>query len=512
MMIPHVRRDLSFTRDGLQYKVASACDVVRIVMNDDDIQGKYVILLNGKRIGFDELESSKNASTTIYELPVNMSINEEACRIQILDLNRNKLILNEQFITAENVLFEFNRLVYYSEKDYENASLRYSFNDMEPESIQVTKEDEFISVPFADGEFVFRVPTLKVYDTLAHHWGDGTQYWIEEIGYETFMRVDYPEPINVKLFLGDYDIPVENDYSYGLGNVLHGLEFANKENIELKIRVYLDDVEYVSYQLGKIAVKERFAFPPKLKVENDKLLWDRGYGFVGRKDTIFKLKISSEDGYSSSFDLNLEEEFIADGLKLELGEYKYQIVKESGNIFLPSEEIITEGLFFVGDANELRFLHHRICIDKVSFYDSYFDKVMQKEIIKIYIDNLKYIATESVSDDGELPIYTGIVFFENKHGIRKEFSAKNEVTESGTLMKVNPVRVALLNDSVLSMVDSEGDEFDLGDGFYCYSFRDKDTGEIKYSFTDREYCDWNKKFYRGVDLYIYKREDGVNYV
>lgn len=131
---------------------------------------------------------------------------------------------------------------------------------------------------------------------------------------------------------------------------------------------------------------------------------------------------------------------------------------------------------------------------------------MQKEIIKICIDNLKYVGTESVSDDGELPIYTGIVFFENKHGIRKEFSDKNEVTESGTLMKVNPVRVALLNDSVLSMVDSEGDEFDLGDGFYCYSFRDKDTGEIKYSFTDREYCDWNKNFYRGLDLYIYKRE------
>ena len=30
----------------------------------------------------------------------------------------------------------------------------------------------------------------------------------------------------------------------------------------------------------------------------------------------------------------------------------------------------------------------------------------------------------SISDDGGLPVYTGIVFFENKHGIRKEFSDK----------------------------------------------------------------------------------------
>ncbi len=506
VIVPHVRKDLSFVRDGLQYKVASACDVVRIVMSEDDIQGKYVILLNGERISFDELGALKNGTNTIYELPINMRTNEEACRIQILDLNRNKLVLNEQFIIAENVLFEFDRLVYYSEKDFENASLRYSFDDTEPVSIQITNKDEFISVPFAEGEFVFRVPALKVYDSLAHHWGAGTQYWIEEIGYETFMRVEYPDSISVRLFLGDYDIPVEMDDSYGIGNVLHGLDHEDKDDVGLKIVAYIDDTVYASYQLAKIAVKERFAFQPKLIVERDKLLWDRGYGFVGRKDTVFKLKISSDNGYNETLNLNLEEELIADGLSLELGEYKYQIVKESGNIFMPAEELITEGIFFVGDANELRFLNHRICIDKASFYDFYSDKVMQKDIIKICIDNLKYIGTESVSDDGELPIYTGIVFFENKHGIRKEFSYQKEVTESGTLMKVNPVRVALLNDSVLSMVDFEGDEFDEGDGFYCYSFRDKDTGEIKYSFTDREYCDWNKKFYRGVDLYIYKRE------
>ena len=506
VIVPHVRRDLSFVRDGLQYKVASSCDVVRIIMNEDDIRGKYIILLNGERIGFDELGAIKNGSTMIYELPVNMSTNEEVCRIQILDLNRNKLVLNEQFITAENVLFEFNRLVYYSEKDFENASLRYSFNDMNPESIQVMKEDEFISVPFANGEFVFSVPTLKIYDTLVHHWGEGTQCWIEEIGDETFMRVEYPDSISVKLFLGDYEIPIENDGSYGIGNALHGWDYAENNDVDLKIKTYLDDGEYANYQLCKIALKERFAFQPKLVVEGDKLLWDRGYGFVGRKDTVIKLKISSDGGYSESFNLNLEEDLIAEGLCLELGEYNYQIVKESGNIFMPSEESIAEGIFFVGDVNEHRFLHHRICIDKVSFYDSYFDKVMQKEIVKICIDNLKYVGYESVSDDGELPIYTGIVFFVNKHGIRKEFSDKKEITESGTLMKVNPVRVALLNESVLSMVDCEGDEFDFGDGFYCYSFRDKDTGEIKYSFTDREYCDWNKKFYRGIDLYIYERE------
>lgn len=506
VIVPNVRRDLSFIRDSIRYKVASACDMVRIVMSEDDIQSKYFILFNGERISFDELGTSKSGLNTIYELPINMSTNEETCRIQILDLNRNKLVLNEQFIIAENVLFEFNRPVYYSEKDFENASLTYSFDDMNPVSIQLTKEDEFISVSFANGEFVFSVPVLKVYDTLEHHWDADTQYWIEEIGYETFMRFEYPDSISVKLFLGDYEIPVETDDSYGIGNVLHGLDHVDKDNVDLKISVYIDDDEHASYQLAKIAVKERFAFHPKLIIEEDKLLWDRGYGFVGRKDTVFKLKISSDNGYSESLNLNLEEELIADGLNLGLGEYKYQIVKESGNIFMASEELITEGIFFVGDVNELRFLQHRICIEEVSFYDIYSDKYMHKEIEKIYIDNLKYIGTESVADDGELPIYTGIVFFENEFGIREEFSDKNEVTESGTLMKVNPVRVALLNESVLSMVDSEGDEFDLGDGFYCSPSKNKDMGENKYSFKDKEYGDCEKEEYRVVDLYIYKRE------
>ena len=506
VILPNVRRDLFFIRDGLQYRVASACDNIRIIMGEDDIQGKYVILLNGKRISFSELNSSKNGTNTIYELPINMDKNEEACKIQILDINRNKLVLNDQFIIAENVLFEFNRLIYYSEKDYENASLTYSFSGMSPESIQVTKEDERISIPFANGEFVFAVPTLKIYDTMNHQWGANIQHWIGDISSETFIRVDNPDGIRVKLYLGDYDIPIENDGSYGLGNVVHGLDRNESNDFILKVIAYVDDVKYASYKLGNIVVEEQFSFQPKIKVENDKLLWDRGYGFIGRNDTVFKIRISSEKGYSEIFNLNINEELIADGYNLELGEYKYQILKESGNIFMPSEELVTEGVFFVGDINELRFLHHRIMIDKLSFYDLDSNKVMQTDIGKIYIDNLKYIGTESVSDDGELPIYIGTVFYENKNGVRKEYSDKNEVTESGTLMKVNPVRVALLNDSVLSLVDSDGDTFDSGDGFYCYSFKDKYTGAIKYSFTDREYCDWNKKFYHAVDLDMYKRE------
>lgn len=142
VIVPNVRRDLSFIRDSIRYKVASACDMIRIVMSEYDIQGKYVILLNGERISFNELSASKNGTNTIYELPINMSTNEEVCRVQILDLNRNKLVLNEQFIIVEKVLFEFNRRVYYSEKDFENANLWYSFDDMEPISIQLTKVDK----------------------------------------------------------------------------------------------------------------------------------------------------------------------------------------------------------------------------------------------------------------------------------------------------------------------------------------------------------------------------------
>lgn len=506
VMVPHVRKDLLYLQDGLQYKVASSCDVVRIVMSEDDIQGKYVILLDGEHIGFEELDSTVSGSNTIYELPVNLHSDKEVCRIQILDLNRNKLVLNEQFIIAENVLFEFNRLIYFSEKDFENAFLRYSIDESYPEIINIANGDENISVPYAGGEFVFSVPRLKIYDSLAHKWGAEAQYWIEEIGFETFIKLDVPDGITAQLSLGDRQIVPEMDGSYGLGNILHGSDFTDKDNVDVKVIVLVDGAVYANYRIAKIAIKERFLYQPKLILKDTFLKWDRGYGFVGRKDATFNLTIFSDSGFNKTYPLNLEEEIIADNLILELGEYKYKITKDSGNIFMPVSELITEGLFFVGDANELRFMNHRIAIGKVSFYDNYTDKVMQKDIVKICVDHLHFVGMEEVGDDGELPIYTGTVFFENKHGERKEFSEEQCIVDGVKMMKVNPARIALLNDSVLSLVDTEGDCFDEGDGFYCYSFRDKDTGEIKYSFTDREYVEWNKKFYRGVDLYMYKRE------
>lgn len=506
VMVPHVRRDLTYVQDGLQYKVASSCDVVRIIMSEDDIQGKYVILLNGERIGFDELDSTPNGTNIIYDLPVNLHSDNETCGIQILDLSRNKLVLNEQFIIAENVLFEFNRQIYFSNKDFENASIKYSIDESEPEIIVVSNGDEFITVPYAGGALVFSVPRLKAYDSLAHKWGADVQYWIEDLSFETFLKLDVPDGITVQVLLGNRPINPEMDGSFGLGNVLHGSEFIDKENVDLKVCILVDGTVYARYRLASIAVKERFSFQPKLVYESECLRWDRGYGFVGRKDATFNVAISADNGFSQSYPLDLNEELIANSVSLTLGEYKYKITKDSGNIFMPVSELITEGVFYVGDANELRFLNHRIEIGKVSFYDNYSDRVMQTDIVKICVDNLHFVGMEKVGDDGELPIYTGTVFFENKHGERKEFSAIQGVVDGVKLMKVNPVRVALLNDTVLSLVDSEGECFDEGDGFYCYSFRDKDTGEIKYSFTDREYVECNKKFYRGVDLYIYKRE------
>lgn len=506
VMVPHVRKDLLYLQDGLQYKVASACDVVRIVMSEDDIKGKYVVLFNGERIGFDELGAGKSGANTIYELPVNLHSDKEVCRIQILDLNRDMLILNEQFIIAENVLFEFNRLIYFSEKDFSNAFLKYSIDESDPEVIYVTNEDDNISVPYAGGELVFSVPRLKIYDSLAHKWGSEAQYWIEDIGFVTFMKIDVPDGFTTQFFLGDYQIVPEIDGSIGLGNALYGSNFSDTDNVEAKIVVSIGGAVYANYRIAQIAIKERFLYQPKLILDGTCLKWDRGYGFVGRKDSIFSVTVFSDKGFEQTYSLNLDEEVITSSISLELGEYKYRITKDSGNIFMPAPELVIEGLFFVGDANELRFMNHRIVIGKVSFYDNYTDRVTQKNIAKICVDHLHFVGMEEVGDDGEVPIYTGTVFFENKHGERKEFSEEQCVVDGVKMMKVNPARIALLNDSVLSLVDTEGDCFDEGDGFYCWSFRDKDTGELKYSFTDREYVEWNKKFYRGIDLYMYKRE------
>lgn len=505
-IIPNTSSDLTYVKDGKAYRVTQTCDTISIIVNDNDSTNKYVILLNDHRISLDELNSATKGNNIIYELPVSMDEDNETCHVQIMDLNRNKLVLDEWLITLDDLDYEFDKPIYYDEEDYEDAHLDYSFGETEMKSIPISKDDESVDVPYLDGELSFVIPKLVIQDSCEKTWNKDAQYWIDDVGHDSFLRIIVPDGVDLSATLGEKNIPEEADGRFGLGNAVHGSDYSDKKSVKLLIDTLIEGELYKQYLVGRIVVKEKFFSLPKIEYDKGVLLWDKGHGFIGKKGTAFSLMITSDDGFSHSFNLNLDDEVIESNIELPVGEYKYQITKASANIFDTQSVIIAEGTFVIGNINELRFRRKIIRIDKVSFYDYYTDRVRQEEIPNIYIDQIEFLGMETVGDDGELPVYKGTAFYNSKTGQRREFSFENKPSERGLIMKVNPVKIALINDSVLGMVDMEGDSFNEGDGFYCYSFRNADTGIIKYTFTDREYTESNKKYYRGIDLYMYERE------
>ena len=163
---------------------------------------------------------------------------------------------------------------------------------------------------------------------------------------------------------------VEGSGAFSLGNALHG--YGSEQNVSL-IYVYLRiserEKEAQQYCIGRIALREQFRHPPVLTVSGKTLSWDHGYGFIGGDSGDFKLLICEGTEYEKTFDLQLDETVIADNLNLPLGEYRYQISKRSVNLFSTQLQTIASGKFLVGDENELRFLHHIIQIDSITFED-----------------------------------------------------------------------------------------------------------------------------------------------
>ena len=503
IILPNVESDLFYERDGVRYRVTQSCNKVHIIMNEDDTKKKYRIFKNEIPIRFQELGFEKKGTSIIYELPIDLNNTGDITKIQIIDLDKNSPVVNEQFIVSKNITFAFNKAIYYSDSDYEDAVFSCSIGTEETKQLRIFRGEEFVRIPYASGEYIFKIPKLNIYDTSGHSWGNNMYYWYEDIPYNTFLRFDMPDEGAVQVYFGEKNLHREPDGSYGIGNIVHSL--SNKRE-ESSIELYLRGSKHEKYSLGKIIYKEMFKISPCFKVENDCLSWDMGYGFIGKNDTDFKLIISTNAGWLREFPLNLQEKIIASDVKLDLGEYNYQIVKKSGNIFIPKDQIITEGKFYVGDRDEIRFLSSKIKINKITFYDQKEDRVVSKDIKTIFIDGIVYQGKENVGEDGDCPIYTGTMYFVNRHGGRREYSDQEITVDGISYMKVNPVRIACLNDTILNLVDSTGESFNEGEGLYCYSFIDKDTREIKYSFTDRNYSAWNEKNYRLVDLCEYRKE------
>ena len=232
-----------------------------------------------------------------------------------------------------------------------------------------------------------------------------------------------------------------------------------------------------------------------------------GYGFIGDKNGAFKVTICEGTEFEKVFNLQLDNELIADGIELPLGEYRYSISKQSGNLFAMQLTRLVGGSLFGGDVNELRFLKSIIQIDTITFEDD--TKYEAVKIRPCYIDQIEYqgIRYEG-SEDRECPIYTGVMYFVSDSGKRHEYSYEDTIDEKGhRLYQINPVRIVFINDRTLSITHETGDPDEPGDGFYYYRYFDKYAMVNVHQLTDWEPTRFNRDKYYLADLYSYTRKE-----
>lgn len=479
VMVPGNGSEVDYIVNGVKYSIITGREDISIVASGQGAEKKYRLVVNSELIDMETLPHEDLSGARVYKTAIGRYGVDEIS-LRLIDLANNRLLLHRNFKLIPNFTYRFNRAYYYSTDDFREARLRVTAGNESMKEFPVAQGDTHISIPYQEGELDIPVPVIKIVDNANNKWDGSNICWIKDIPQERFLHVEAPAGISPEILLDGRPIGTEGTNAFALGNAIYG--YTNQNNcrwLEVVLSVSKNGEENNRYVLGKIATREQFIEEPVLKIENGRLIWDRGYGFIGNDAGTFRLNICIGTEYETGYDLELNQEKIADSIDLPLGEYKYAVSKQSGNLFSLQPVTVASGNFFVGDVNEIRFLKYIIQIDSITFEDD--TKYKAVPVRPCYIDHIEYKGVQYVcSEDRECPVYTGIMFFIN-NGERHEYSHKDGKDGGGNLLyQINPVRIIYINDSTLSITN------ETGDGFYYYRYQDKYTKVDDCQITDRE--------------------------
>ena len=492
--------------NSVRYSIVSGREIVHIVSVDHESEKKYQLVINSDIVDLGTLPHEESGDAEIYKIEIG-KLGTEEVSLRLIDLANERLLRRQNFKIIRNFNCRFNRLFYFSSQDFRDAKVKIIAGGSTVHEYPVTPGESRIRVQYQEGDLEIQVPIIKVIDNTNVEWNGTNTCWIKNIPQERFLYVKAPAGLNVDLKMNEKSIGTEGHNAFALGNAIYG--FSNTSDVswlKIVLEISQDDQNIQRDVLGKVAAQERFVETPKLRIKGTVLSWDCGYGFIGDTTGEFLVTVCEGTEPERSLPLNLDEEIITEDMQLPLGEYKYTIKKQSGNLFSLQMIDIVSGSLFVGDVNELRFLKHIIQIDTITFEDD--GKYEAVKIRPCYIDHIEYKGIQYCgSEDRECPVYSGIMFFVGDSGKRHEYSFVDRRDEKGhQIYQVNPVRIVYINDSTLSITLDTGDPENPGDGFYYYRYYDKYAMVNVYQITDWEPTKFNEDKYYLADLYSYTRK------
>lgn len=486
-----------FAKNGHRFHViTNEPNILLIAQKREDLK-KCVVRINSKIIEMNSIAPEETPNGLIYTIPLQM-LPDKTSEYQVFDLERNRVISREAFLVIPGFNVRFNREFYFIEKDFENAEVSV-VSSLGLKRFELNSSDEVISFPMEEGSVEIKVPRVIARDTAGQKWKHGYTAWIKEIGQGEKIYLASPDSCSLELTVGNTDVVEETKGCYAFGNAVFA--YSSEQTAEwIDVSLLISGTQTSQkYVIGQISAKERFKSTVQFDYHDNTLYWNRGMGFVGNSAGNFRLRVETREGMRE-YPLDLEEDVIIRNPDLPVQEYRYQIIKESENIFLGEDTVLQNGTLYIGDQNELRFRNSMIELTNITYEED--DDLMSVDIRNTYIDQIVYQGIQYVgSEDRECPVYEGVLFFMGKSMKHHNFSFAEEYSEKGfQLYKINPVRIIFINEHTLSITNQDDD------GIYYYRYFDKYFMENRYAITDREPTARNKNTYYLADLYTYRKE------
>ena len=496
--LPHYVKGASYVEDGLEYSICKSNGEISIAVDENDVEQKYVILLNGKRIAFSDLKCNSGEGMNIYTMP-SQAWEDDKNRLQVVDFSCNKIAVDKRFIFIPSFSFEFDSNFYYLESEIQECCLEYSIAG---EDYEIANEgsESVLSAEYLGGEIQFEIPIVRLTDLEGKDWIK-REYFINEIDRGLYLKLNTVPGVVGKISVGDTEVQRDMMGLFTLGNTLNSL--MDPETEVLKLVLTDQDGLTKKYNLGKVLFKEQFTSAPHIEYVEGRLMWDCGYGFLGDKSKETFIQITNENAdivYKETLDLDVS--LIADNLSIPDGSYTYSIFRESDDLFSLDNTELAQGCFVCGNYDKVRFNNSRIVISQIVFDNPVSTGVVN--ILPVYIDNIKYNEelSQEEGSEGICPTYTGTMYFINPEGKRHDYAFENEYrNENDIRVKTNPVRIVYINDTVLLVTDYDND------GLMYRFYYDKNTHEKIYHITDHKARSFDQGNYYLVDLLRYGKEN-----
>lgn len=430
-----------------EFQVVKRNMACTIISDKPDIAKYYQIYRNGVLINSTMRRKPRDSG---FELKI--PLRDTECRIQVMDISRNRNLFDVRFMLIPDAKVEFNREFYYSESDYREALLTLYLSRF-PKKLPFSSNDDELSCPYQNGELRIVVPKVQLEETIGTWLDDSSPAWrIEDIPQASFVKVTAPDGVTVHFSVAGKVIQCDSKGMAAIGNMLYSVDRTETQAAEVEMIVQGRKQEQ-RYCLATVFYQEGFLHPPRFWSAGKRLYWDGGGMFLGNPDQKLTLALDSVQ----TFELTPQTPYLSIPETIEDGICQYRITMETG-LFKKKKICIAEGRCPIGSQDELRFVNQRICVDAIT------DVTLPDQRIEIspcYIDKIKFLKREFITSEGrECPIYSGILYLVSNLGTRFNFSFEGRKR----VRRVNPVRIVYLNESVLSITDSDG----MGLDYYQY--------------------------------------------